>query len=69
MNWESLIQPQINVDRELPPLTGISALNPDTPVKPGTVVVKPIVTKDPLFNKPIKLGGKNNKPDGKPEPK
>jgi len=69
VNWESLIQPQINVDRELPPLTGISALNPDTPVKPGTVVVKPIVTKDPLFNKPIKLGGKNNKPDGKPEPK
>jgi len=66
VNWESLIQPQINVDRELPPLIGIAAGSPKKPLKPGTVVVKPIVTKDPLFNKPIKLGGGKGK---KPEPK
>ena len=66
VNWESLIQPQINVDRELPPLIGIAAGSSKKPLKPGTVVVKPIVTKDPLFNKPIKLGGGKGK---KPEPK
>ena len=75
VNWESLIQPQINVDRELPPLTGIALGNPEKPLRPGTVVVKPIVTKDPLFNKPIKLGGgkdkkpKPSQPGTKPEPK
>ncbi len=67
VNWESLIQPQINVDRELPPLTGIGIASEESekPGKTGTVVVKPIVTKDPLFNKPIKLGGKDRKPEPK----
>ena len=75
VNWESLIQPQINIDRELPPLIGIAAEDPGKPLKPGTVVVKPIVTKDPLFNKTIKLGGGKGKkpklpqPGKKPEPK
>jgi len=68
VNWESLIQPQINVDRELPPLTGIASVDPDKPVKPGSVVVKPTVSKDPLFNDPIKLGGGKDKKPKSPKP-
>jgi hypothetical protein len=70
VNWESLIQPQINVDRELPPLTGIASVDPDKPLKSGSVVVKPTVSKDPLFNDPIKLGGKDKTPKiPKPAPR
>ncbi len=38
------------------------------PVKPGSVVVQPTVSKDPLFNDPIKLGGGKDKKPKSPKP-
>ncbi|MBR89757.1 MAG: hypothetical protein CMO66_00575 [Verrucomicrobiales bacterium] len=52
VNWESLIQPQINIDRELPPLTGI--VDPGAE-KPTEVVAKAIVSSEPIFSNPIQL--------------
>ncbi len=64
VNWESLIQPQINIDRELPALTGVGLVDTDSD-KPDTT------KKDEQVSAPKKttqLASADSQPAANPQP-